>query len=403
MKNKHLIILVIILLPLFVKAQSYSGTLTHTSGYFSIKPFGTSYDDGSYVKSFYDGNKKRLVFWNSVTTYTNLLAGSFFAMEKVGIGTSVPQTLLDLEINGTGNQHGKGVYLRRGTGYLKLQNGTGSDYFAASITGKGTTNWASSGVYLKGIPANDESGYIGISLIAGESAPLVNSDVLKIKNYSTDLVTVTASGNVGIGTSTPTSKLTVEDNSSDLSILKLTNKAWVSNQRMSIEFWNGGSKNYPTSRIVSQMDGSGTQGEALIFETQTAGATSPSTKMVIKNNGNVGIGKLTPTAKLHVDGTIISEEVRVEVVNPPDYVFDKKYNLPTLAEIEAFVKQNHHLPEVPSAAEMEVNGVELGKMNMLLLLKIEELTLHVIELNRKNEVLVLEVSELKQDIENKNP
>jgi len=100
------------------------------------------------------------------------------------------------------------------------------------------------------------------------------------------------------------------------------------------------------------------------------------------HGGNVGIGEMSPTAKLHVDGKIISEEVRVEVVNPPDYVFDKTYNLPTLKETEAFIKQNHHLPEVPSAAEMQEEGLELGKMNMLLLQKIEEMTLHQIELNK---------------------
>ncbi len=104
-----------------------------------------------------------------------------------------------------------------------------------------------------------------------------------------------------------------------------------------------------------------------------------------KNNGNIGIGKLTPTAKLHVDGNIIAEEIKVEDVTGADFVFEPNYNLMPLAEIEAFVKQNHHLPEVPSAAEMQTNGVELGKMNMLLLQKIEELTLLMIEQQKQLE------------------
>jgi len=105
-------------------------------------------------------------------------------------------------------------------------------------------------------------------------------------------------------------------------------------------------------------------------------------KMTIKRDGSVGIGKLSPTAKLHVDGIIISEEIKVENVDGADFVFAADYNLMPLSETEAYIKANHHLPEVPSAAEMQANGVELGKMNMLLLQKIEELTLHQIEMNK---------------------
>ncbi len=105
----------------------------------------------------------------------------------------------------------------------------------------------------------------------------------------------------------------------------------------------------------------------------------------VKNDGNVGIGKTTPTAKLHVDGNIIAEEIKVENVTGADFVFDKDYNLMPLTEIEAYIKQNHHLPEVPSAAEMQANGIELGKMNMLLLQKIEELTLLMIEQQKQLE------------------
>ena len=106
-------------------------------------------------------------------------------------------------------------------------------------------------------------------------------------------------------------------------------------------------------------------------------------KMVIKRDGKVGIGKRTPAAKLHVNGNIIAEEIKVEDVTGADFVFDSNYALMPLSEIEAFIKANHHLPDVPSAAEMQANGIELGKMNMLLLQKIEELTLHVIQLQKR--------------------
>ena len=98
------------------------------------------------------------------------------------------------------------------------------------------------------------------------------------------------------------------------------------------------------------------------------------------NTGNVGIGVSDPDSKLVVDGKIRSEEVKVEIINAPDFVFDSDYKLRTLEEIKEFITENKHLPEIPPAIEMEDNGIELGEMNMRLLKKIEELTLYQIEL-----------------------
>ena len=69
----------------------------------------------------------------------------------------------------------------------------------------------------------------------------------------------------------------------------------------------------------------------------------------------------------------------MEATGWPDYVFAEDYELPTLGEIEAYINTHKHLPEIPSAQEVEENGLTLGEMNALLLKKIEELTLHTIE------------------------
>jgi hypothetical protein len=74
-------------------------------------------------------------------------------------------------------------------------------------------------------------------------------------------------------------------------------------------------------------------------------------------------------------------------IEAPDYVFAPEYNLRPLADVETYIKQNNHLPEVPSAAEIKKNGVEIQEMNMTLLKKVEELTLYTIELNKKIEQL----------------
>lgn len=96
-------------------------------------------------------------------------------------------------------------------------------------------------------------------------------------------------------------------------------------------------------------------------------------------NGRVGIGTASPDAKLTVNGKIISEEVKVEIVNGPDYVFEPSYELRTLADVRAYIDAYGHLPEVPSAEMMETEGVNVGEMNMLLLKKVEELTLYAID------------------------
>jgi hypothetical protein len=106
--------------------------------------------------------------------------------------------------------------------------------------------------------------------------------------------------------------------------------------------------------------------------------------------GNIGIGTGTqnPTEKLTVYGTIYSREVRVDLSVPgPDYVFEAGYRLPSLSEIEKYVIENKHLPDVPSANEMKESGVKLSEMNMLLLKKVEELTLHLIRQEKEIESL----------------
>ncbi|WP_421762855.1 LamG domain-containing protein [Ekhidna sp.] len=105
-------------------------------------------------------------------------------------------------------------------------------------------------------------------------------------------------------------------------------------------------------------------------------------KMRIKRNGYVGIGTTEIDAMLTVSGKIHGQEVKVTIDagTGPDYVFEDDYDLKSLEEVAEYIELENHLPEVPSAKEMEANGVQLGEMNMLLLRKIEEMTLHQIAL-----------------------
>lgn len=98
----------------------------------------------------------------------------------------------------------------------------------------------------------------------------------------------------------------------------------------------------------------------------------------------------TDTYKLSVNGNVRANRVKV-YTSWADYVFEENYDLPTLEEVESHIKENGHLKDIPSAQEVEQNGIELGEMNKLLLQKIEELTLYTIELNK-------EINKLKEQI-----
>jgi hypothetical protein len=117
------------------------------------------------------------------------------------------------------------------------------------------------------------------------------------------------------------------------------------------------------------------------FSYSASGATvSWNDLMTIKASGNVGIGTTSPIYKLSVKGTIGCGEVKVENVDVwADFVFEPDYNLMSLKDLETFIQANKHLPEIPTTAEVQENGISVGEMNAKLLQKIEELTLYTIQ------------------------
>ncbi|MEC7265769.1 MAG: hypothetical protein VXW38_18665 [Bacteroidota bacterium] len=208
----------------------------------------------------------------------------------------------------------------------------------------------------------------------------LNGTSIKNVEYKTSLPGMVV-GNVGIGTSNPTSLLDVRgviasthNNGNKIAL-------FTSGDGNSYLNYTGGS---PSSRIGFQIDGS--------------------SKMSIYNNGSVAIGTgSTGTHKLAVEGSIGAREIKVEVGTWSDYVFNEGYDLPTLEEVETYIKEKGHLINIPSAKEVEENGIELGEMNKLLLEKIEELTLYVIQLKKENSLikplqseLMLQKKELEQ-------
>ncbi|MCL2247012.1 MAG: hypothetical protein FWC10_07870 [Lentimicrobiaceae bacterium] len=109
-------------------------------------------------------------------------------------------------------------------------------------------------------------------------------------------------------------------------------------------------------------------------------------------SGNVKIGEglfsnLSLTGNAFIGGKVKTTEVEVSLDVWPDFVFENNYPLMSLPETEQFIKANKHLPNVPSAAEVEANGINLGEMNAILIQKVEELTLYILDLQKQiNEI-----------------
>jgi hypothetical protein len=115
----------------------------------------------------------------------------------------------------------------------------------------------------------------------------------------------------------------------------------------------------------------------------------------IKTNGNVGIGKINPTEKLEVNGKIRTSEVLITLDNWKDCVFYDNYNLMPLPELEVYINQNKHLPDVLSEKEILETGLPAGEMAKMQMQKIEELTLYIIELNKIVQKQQEEIEKLK--------
>ncbi len=95
------------------------------------------------------------------------------------------------------------------------------------------------------------------------------------------------------------------------------------------------------------------------------------------------------------NGKIYAEEIEVVAGVFADFVFDSDYELKPLKQVEKYIKDNKHLPDVPSEAEVIKNGLNLGEMDALLLQKIEELTLYTIEQQKVIEELKTEINDIK--------
>ena len=217
--------------------------------------------------------------------------------------------------------------------------------------------------------------------------------------------TFTTGGNVGIGTAATGEKLTIDMGTTRGSVNMLSDgdAAAYMDLKFTIKTTAGVTSGKPTVWLASfRKDGyfsNDLTGPTLEFygirKDIVGGYFAPllfkSNGDVIiagarnATNGNVGIGTTdTKGYKLAVNGDAIFTKIKVKSYSTwPDYVFGEDFKLLPLQELEAYVKKNNHLPDVPSAEVVEKEGIDVAEMNKILLQKIEELTLHLIDLQKQ--------------------
>jgi hypothetical protein len=146
-------------------------------------------------------------------------------------------------------------------------------------------------------------------------------------------------------------------------------------------------------------------GSDMVLGSSTAAVRFASSgyRMSINTDGRVSIGSSNNPATgylLSVDGKVISEEIKVQLSGSwPDYVFGDNYKLMPIEELEKSIRQNKHLPNIPSAADVTAEkGIELGEMNRKLLEKVEELTLYIIQLKKENNLLEQRLNNIEKKI-----
>jgi hypothetical protein len=298
---------------------------------------------------------------------------------NVGIGTSVPDTKFHVKSNNT---------YYPWAGALRVEAPSNVNMLSINHNGVAGTIWAGSG-----------------NSTTGPWTP--------IHFYTGGLMTMTmaADGNVGIGTGTnaPISKLNVYEGDIRISATT-TNRGLIFDAVSSVNIANMITmKRDNTNRWMFGSNGNSGVDDFAFSRFSSTGAYL-GTPLVFRRatgnsvflEGNVAIGTNfdnNPNGyKLAVNGKIGAKEVQVENTSATwaDYVFKSDYKLMPLNEVEAFIKDNQHLPEIPSADEVKENGHKLGEMDVLLLKKVEEMTLYILEQEKRIKALEEQIMKSKK-------
>ena len=199
------------------------------------------------------------------------------------------------------------------------------------------------------------------------------------------------SGKVGIGVDAPKEKLhingAIRGNGTNGAVTLRGDRGYVTigAKSQAMEFVTDKSQFVFNKPIYNQSGVYNVQNSNMLFN------INGTNRMLIQNNGNIGIGTASPAYKLDVNGTIRANEIIVNTTGA-DFVFAEDYQLRPLSEVKTFIQENKHLPEIKSAQEMQENGVGVNELQTQLLQKIEELTLYLIQQEERIKALEAELN-----------
>jgi len=291
---------------------------------------------------------------------------------NVGVGTNAPSTLLSI-----GREFGTGtIDIQR---YLNLTNGAST----SPANGNGVGMSFSIGNNLN---ASQTLGAIDVVNEYFNTASNMRFYTVTGSTL-TEQMRLDGRGYLGIGTINPANKLDVQGNGS----------FYTSGSTTALQI--GSVNTGKTSIDIATSSDAGGYG---IIQSVSVGGSVYGNTAINPNGGFVGIGTPTPKEALSVNGNIRSKQVKVETANWPDYVFKKEYNLPSLSDVKTFIDKNHHLPEMPSEADVIKEGVNLGEMIKLQTKKIEELTLYLIDKDTKLQSQQKEIEDQNKELKDQS-
>ncbi len=384
-------------------ANVNTGTLIPNTWYHIVMWF-----DGTTIKIYLDGNLSISETQpDQLPTFTNTkmhigkdvryASGRFFKgkFDDIAIYNRV---LTDAEIqllyqdpgSPSGGTGGSSLWTANGNSiyYNNGNVGIGQDVPTTDLDIKGSIRVGSDDEHVLQISDDVPNNVIQLSTSQRTQSSTPRSILFRSfgSNSNTNIMFLNGvSGNVGIGTMTPSAHLDVMGNirvgTDNEHVFQITDDPLDNTIQLST---SQRTQNSIPRNILFRSFGSSSNGNIMFMNGV---------------NGNVGIGTTTTGShKLAVEGSIGAREVKVEASGWSDFVFEKDYELRTLDEVEKYISENRHLPDVPSEAEVTENGIYLGEMDAKLLQKIEELTLYLIEQNKLNKAQQTRIEQLEKKI-----